>query len=203
MHFTLPQCLFKGALYLTSVPVQGCTLPYLSACTRAHFTLSQCLYKGALYLTSVPEQGCTLPLPLPFIRKENGGTIPTFLCEVLSSGLDRKQYSNKGCSWSSSVPSAEFLIYVIKQGTAAVLHTFRNSLLAQNIRRFNLYPKRWVRSSSVQCDVSKGRSFRGSNPGKGKGFCYSVKRAFSPEVQRTESEFNCSPPSSVCVQNVW
>ena len=47
----LPQCLYKGALYLylsactgvhftfTSVPVQGCTLP-----------LPQCLYKGALYL---------------------------------------------------------------------------------------------------------------------------------------------------------
>ena len=26
---TEPQCLYKGALYLTSVPVQGCTLPYL------------------------------------------------------------------------------------------------------------------------------------------------------------------------------
>ena len=25
---TEPQCLYKGALYLTSVPVQGCTLPY-------------------------------------------------------------------------------------------------------------------------------------------------------------------------------
>ena len=47
---TESQCLYKGALYLTSVPVQGCTLPYLSACTRVHFTLPQCLYKGALYL---------------------------------------------------------------------------------------------------------------------------------------------------------
>ena len=37
-------------LYRGSVPVQGCTLPYLSACTRVHFTLPQCLYKGALYL---------------------------------------------------------------------------------------------------------------------------------------------------------
>ena len=55
-----PQCLYKGSLHLTSVPVQGCTLPYLSACTRVHFTLPQCLYKGALYLTSVPVQGCTL-----------------------------------------------------------------------------------------------------------------------------------------------
>ena len=45
---TEAQCLYKGALYLTSVPVQGCTLPYLSACTRVHFTLPQCLYKGAL-----------------------------------------------------------------------------------------------------------------------------------------------------------
>ena len=26
---TEPQCLYKGALYLTSVPVQGCTLPFL------------------------------------------------------------------------------------------------------------------------------------------------------------------------------
>ena len=56
-----PQCLYKGALYHTSVPVQGCTLPYLSACTRVHFTLPQCLYKGALYLASVPVQGCILP----------------------------------------------------------------------------------------------------------------------------------------------
>ena len=32
------------------MPVQGCTLLYLSACTRVHFTLSQCLYNGALYL---------------------------------------------------------------------------------------------------------------------------------------------------------
>jgi hypothetical protein len=63
---TEPQCLYKGALYLTSVRVQWCTLPlrlpqclykgalylyvYLSACTRLHFTLPQCLYKGALYL---------------------------------------------------------------------------------------------------------------------------------------------------------
>jgi len=39
VHFTLPQCLYKGALYLTSVPVQGCTLPYLSACKTVTFTL--------------------------------------------------------------------------------------------------------------------------------------------------------------------
>ena len=80
---TEPQCLYKGALYLASVPVQGCTFPYLSACTRGHFTLPQCLYKGhftlpqcltrghftlpqclykgTLYLTSVPVQGGTLP----------------------------------------------------------------------------------------------------------------------------------------------
>ena len=51
----------RGALYLTSVPVQGCTLPYVSACTRVHFTLRQCLYRGALYLVSEPVQGCTLP----------------------------------------------------------------------------------------------------------------------------------------------
>ena len=38
VHFTLLQCLYKGALYL-----------------------AQCLYKVALYLTSVPVQGCTLP----------------------------------------------------------------------------------------------------------------------------------------------
>jgi len=36
---TEPQCLYKGALYLTSVPVQGCTLPYISTCTRVHFTI--------------------------------------------------------------------------------------------------------------------------------------------------------------------
>ena len=54
------------------MPVQGCTLPYLSACTSVHFTLSQCLtrvdftlpqclYNGDLYHTLVPVQGCTLP----------------------------------------------------------------------------------------------------------------------------------------------
>ena len=58
---TEPQCLYKGALYLTSAPVHGCTLPYLSACTGVRFTLPQCLYRGALYLTSVPVHGCTLP----------------------------------------------------------------------------------------------------------------------------------------------
>ena len=46
--------LWTYGLYRASVPVQGCTLPYLSACTRVHFTLPQCLYKGALYLNSVP-----------------------------------------------------------------------------------------------------------------------------------------------------
>jgi hypothetical protein len=39
------------------VPVQGCTLLYLSDCTRVHFTLPQCLYNGAPNLTSVPVQG--------------------------------------------------------------------------------------------------------------------------------------------------
>ena len=46
VHFTLPQCLYKGALYLTSVPVQGCTLPYLSACTRVTSTLP---YYGVIF----------------------------------------------------------------------------------------------------------------------------------------------------------
>ena len=70
---TEPQCLYKGALYLTSVPVQGCTLPYLSACTRVHFTFTSVPVQGCTlpYLsactrvhftfTSVPVQGCTLP----------------------------------------------------------------------------------------------------------------------------------------------
>jgi hypothetical protein len=31
-------------LYRASVPVQGCTLPYLSACTRVHFTYFYCRY---------------------------------------------------------------------------------------------------------------------------------------------------------------
>ena len=57
------------------MPVQGCTLPYLSACTRLHFTLPQCLYKGALYLTSVPVQGCTLPLPLLYLQLKNHGSM--------------------------------------------------------------------------------------------------------------------------------
>ena len=42
---TEPQCLYEGALYLTSVPVQGCTLPYLSACTRVTFTFLLYLYQ--------------------------------------------------------------------------------------------------------------------------------------------------------------
>ena len=65
VHFTLPQCLYKGALYLTSVPVQGCTLPYLSACTTVHFTLPQRLYKGALYLNSVPVQNALYLTSVP------------------------------------------------------------------------------------------------------------------------------------------
>ena len=43
VRFTLLQCLFKGARYLTSVSVQG-----------------------ALYLTSVPVQRCTLPYRLDY-----------------------------------------------------------------------------------------------------------------------------------------
>ena len=61
--YTERQCLYTGALYLTSVPVQGCTLPYLSVCTRVHFTLPQCLYKGALYLTSVSVKRVHFTLP--------------------------------------------------------------------------------------------------------------------------------------------
>ena len=33
---TEPQYLYKGALYLNLVPVQGGTLPYHYACTRVH-----------------------------------------------------------------------------------------------------------------------------------------------------------------------
>ena len=79
VHFTLPQCLYKGGLYLTSVPVQGCTLPYLSACTRVDFTLPQCLYKGGLYLTSVPVQGWTLPYLSTCTRVDF--TLPQYLCK--------------------------------------------------------------------------------------------------------------------------
>ena len=57
--------------YRVSVPVQGCTLPYLSACIRVTFTLPQCLYKVALYLNSVPAQGCTLPLPYVILQFKN------------------------------------------------------------------------------------------------------------------------------------
>jgi len=35
---TEPQCLYKGALYLTSVPVQGCTLPYLFTYMNTHLS---------------------------------------------------------------------------------------------------------------------------------------------------------------------
>ena len=78
VHFTLPQCLYKGALYFTSVPVQGCTLPYLSACTRVHFTLPEYLYKGALYLTSVPVQRCT-HFTLPQCLYKGALTLPYHL----------------------------------------------------------------------------------------------------------------------------
>jgi hypothetical protein len=92
-----PQCLYKGALCLTSVPVQGCTLPYLiartrvhfalpqclykgctlpylSACTRVHFTLPQCLYKGALYLYCLPrtEIHITNLLPEAYLTSYEG-----------------------------------------------------------------------------------------------------------------------------------
>jgi len=69
---TEPQCLYNGDLYLTLVPVQGCTLPYLIACTSVHFTLLQCLYKGALYLISVSVQVCTLP----YLSALQGWTLP-------------------------------------------------------------------------------------------------------------------------------
>ena len=81
VHFTLPQCLYKGTLYLTPVPVQGYTLPYPSACTKVHFTLPQCLYKGTLYLTPVPVQGCTLPtftLKLTICKENCLGNINPF-----------------------------------------------------------------------------------------------------------------------------
>ena len=69
---TEPQCLYKGALYLTSVPVQGCTLPYLSACTRVQFTLTQCLYNGALYLTFYTNRVAVM---LPKSVHSNGATL--------------------------------------------------------------------------------------------------------------------------------
>ena len=52
---TEPQCLYKGALYLTSVIVQGPTLPYLSACTRVHFAFTlEWYFPSALH---VSQQG--------------------------------------------------------------------------------------------------------------------------------------------------
>ena len=64
VHFTLPQCLYKGALYLTSVPVQGYTLPYLSACTRVHFTFYLYLYTCIYYLLPFPHHSLSLFLCL-------------------------------------------------------------------------------------------------------------------------------------------
>ena len=136
---TEPQCLYKGALYLTSVPAQGCTLPYLSVCTRVHFTLPQCLHKGALYLTSVPVQGCTLPyisactrvhftllqclykgaLYLTFLRischltpEENGDKMKT----------DTKQI-NCHVSISFHVPTVRFVLFVIHTNKYTHTHT--------------------------------------------------------------------------------
>ena len=79
-------------LYRASVPVQGCTLPYLSACTRVHFTLSQCLYKGALYLTSVPAQGCTLPHLSACTRVHFTFTLHAFTTWLLGTGSIFSQY---------------------------------------------------------------------------------------------------------------
>ena len=79
VRFTLPQCLYKGALYLTSVPVQGCALPYLSACTRVRFTLPQCLYKGAIYLT-LPSCSVGLQRVHLFITPASG--LCTYLMKV-------------------------------------------------------------------------------------------------------------------------
>ena len=121
VHFTLPQCPYKGELYLTSVPVQGCTLPYFSACTRVHFTLPQCLYKGALYLpqclckgalylTSVPVQECTLPYLSACTRVHF--TLPQCLTRVhftlphclYKSALYLTSVPVQGCTLPTSVP---------------------------------------------------------------------------------------------------
>ena len=56
LTFTLPQCLYKGDLYLTSVPVQGWPLPYLSACTRVtftHFTTSDNVHSHRFFFQTI------------------------------------------------------------------------------------------------------------------------------------------------------
>ena len=64
MHFTLPQCLYNCALYLTSVPVQGCTLPYLSPCTRVHFSFLPFIFylPFILYFSPHKTQGADVLL---------------------------------------------------------------------------------------------------------------------------------------------
>ena len=66
---TEPQCLYRGALYLTSVPVQGCTLPYLSVCTRAHFSFY-------LYLRKIAESSYELRHVCPSVRPRGTTRLP-------------------------------------------------------------------------------------------------------------------------------
>ena len=121
---TEPQCLYKGALYLTSVPVQGCTLPYLSACTSVHFTLPQCLYKGALYLTSVRVQGCTLPYLSACTRVHF--TLPQCLYK---GALYLTSVPVQGCTLPYTIDTLFFVTYRISQSLLSIL---QNKMIAQN-----------------------------------------------------------------------
>ena len=71
----LPQCLYKGALYLYL---------YLSACTRVHFIST---------FTSVPVQGCTLPLPLSQCLYK--GVLYLYLCILTSWSLYFVKFSSE------------------------------------------------------------------------------------------------------------
>ena len=114
---TEPQFLYKGALYLTSVRVQGCTLPYLSACTRVHFTLPQSLYKGALYLTSVPVQRSTLYSRSNFFNFWYFMFIHILLFKT--SNFNRKIVWSLivACFWHISTFSCVLVLTTLKMGT--------------------------------------------------------------------------------------
>ena len=100
MDCTEPQCLYKGALYLTSVPVQWCTLPYLSACTRVHFNF-----------TFTYEE--TVPI---FCAG------PSTISGTCSKGVYRATYKNDSLQFSSTfelkLPSGYYQMVIIPAETS-------------------------------------------------------------------------------------
>jgi hypothetical protein len=155
------QCLYKGDLYLTSVPVQGCTLPYLSVCTRVHFTLPQCLYKGELYFISVPVRGCTLPYLSACTRVHF--TLPQCLYE---GALYLTSVPAQGCTLLTfDVGSSRCSITPTSYGTKQWNVTRKFALYIKDKSRFVLRSK-WSRVRNCDREVC---DFHGSPAGLARG----------------------------------